>query len=464
MVSVSAYLDGELEVAEAERVDAAAGADPDLAGLLGDLRDTRRMLRRLEPVGPEAGFSARVVAAARRRGLLGPQRRQDSPWPGRVAAAAVLLLAASVGVITSASIWGSRPADPSEPGVALLARASREGQGGFSGGPAGGAVLKASKVDASSSRRTGGRIVAFGAKNGSGPGDGVQLAKVAKVGKDGYGYKRASSSKVAMGAERGTRGGRKELEEALEAASDQLAALGLAVGDKRGIGLEEVRLEVADLQAARRQVQAYLTPGPVPMGEPSSAPVIASGAMTRPAGQADGRAFRWYQPNEERLYVVVSGDRAWLSRLSEDVGGLRFDRKTESAFAGVRSLNAAAPGGPAQIAAAPARPAVAAPRPVAAPSATAPQTAPSDPTAGRRARRPVAAKPTGKVRHLVRPDADVTTVPVAKKLGVLIVTLTVAGDRLRPAAAKIRRLTTQTAPASRPAGPREATGSQQKRP
>jgi len=100
-VEFSAYLDGQLTPEAARWVDRAAAESPDVARRLHDLRRIRTILRAIQPVSPGPDFVARVLAEARRRGLM---RRvvRERMLQGVVrlasAAAAVLLVAAVAGV------------------------------------------------------------------------------------------------------------------------------------------------------------------------------------------------------------------------------------------------------------------------------------------------------------------------------------------------------------------------------
>jgi hypothetical protein len=100
-VEFSAYLDGQLTPDAARWVDRAAAENPDVARRLHDLRRIRTILRAIEPVSPAPDFVARVLAEARRRGLM---RRvvRERMIRGAVrlasAAAAVMLVAVVAGV------------------------------------------------------------------------------------------------------------------------------------------------------------------------------------------------------------------------------------------------------------------------------------------------------------------------------------------------------------------------------
>ena len=100
--SLSAYLDGELSDAEARDLDAALARDPDLAAEMASLRAVRDLLGRLPRASAPAGLAGRVLAQAERERLLsGPDEHAGPPvggWLGRLAAAAVILLAVAVGV------------------------------------------------------------------------------------------------------------------------------------------------------------------------------------------------------------------------------------------------------------------------------------------------------------------------------------------------------------------------------
>jgi hypothetical protein len=139
-VEFSAYLDGQLTPDAARRVDRAATESPDVARHLHDLRRIRTILRAIRPVGPGPDFVARVLAEARRRGLMRRvvrERMFQAVVRLASAAAAVLILAAVAGVAVQGIIHKSAPArtqgarGQGDPAVAVAPIA---GQGGTSRG------------------------------------------------------------------------------------------------------------------------------------------------------------------------------------------------------------------------------------------------------------------------------------------------------------------------------------------
>jgi hypothetical protein len=114
-VELSAYLDGQLTPDAARWVDRAAAESPDVARRLHDLRRIRTILRAIQPVSPGPDFVARVLAEARRRGLM---RRvvRERMLQGVIrlasAAAAVLLVAFVAGVAVQGFMHQSGPSQP----------------------------------------------------------------------------------------------------------------------------------------------------------------------------------------------------------------------------------------------------------------------------------------------------------------------------------------------------------------
>ena len=106
---LSAYLDGELDGADAGRVERAVRADPDLAAQLDQLRAVRGLLRSLPRQRAPRGFVEAVGAKAERLRLVGAAEARTSnravQWVRYLATAAVLLVAVSVGALVVATLW-----------------------------------------------------------------------------------------------------------------------------------------------------------------------------------------------------------------------------------------------------------------------------------------------------------------------------------------------------------------------
>jgi hypothetical protein len=106
---LSAYLDGELPDVEAGRVRRAVAGDPALARELTELAATRQLLRALPRECAGDDFAARVLAEAERASLMTPTEAERPPSPLRwiryMATAAVLLIAASVGMIIAVTLF-----------------------------------------------------------------------------------------------------------------------------------------------------------------------------------------------------------------------------------------------------------------------------------------------------------------------------------------------------------------------
>ena len=116
---LSAYMDGELGKAEADRVARALRSDPALQRELDTLRATREMLLSLPRYRAGKGLADRIVAAAEQLQAHSPTDAGVSGkadrWSRRLAAAAVLLIAAGAGMMVTRA-WleqDDRPVGPS---------------------------------------------------------------------------------------------------------------------------------------------------------------------------------------------------------------------------------------------------------------------------------------------------------------------------------------------------------------
>jgi len=121
---LSAYLDGELDDAEVGRVEQAVGAEKELAAELEQLRGVRSLLRGLPTERAPKGFVETVLSQAERPRLVGgADGHADNraiQWVRRLATAAVLLVAVSVGAVVVATLWKTsdfdyEPADIGHP-------------------------------------------------------------------------------------------------------------------------------------------------------------------------------------------------------------------------------------------------------------------------------------------------------------------------------------------------------------
>ena len=106
---LSAYLDGELDEAQLRRVENALEADAALRQELADLAAARNLLRGLPIESPPVDLVSRVLAEAERSQLVGAPPaeavRRPSRWMRLAASAAMLLVAASVGMIVAATLF-----------------------------------------------------------------------------------------------------------------------------------------------------------------------------------------------------------------------------------------------------------------------------------------------------------------------------------------------------------------------
>ncbi len=105
---LSAYLDGELDEAQLRQVEEALENDGDLRAELADLAAARKLLRHLPAEKPPLDLVSRVLAEAERSQLVGGQTTESNPSPLRwiryAASAAVLLVAATVGMIIAITV------------------------------------------------------------------------------------------------------------------------------------------------------------------------------------------------------------------------------------------------------------------------------------------------------------------------------------------------------------------------
>lgn len=305
---LSAYLDGELRAAPAQRVAVAARAEAALAEELAGLRATRNLLRCLPPVRLDAGFTARVLAEAQRRGLLPTRRARTGLWVGRAAAAAVLLLAACVGGIVLSTVSGRRPESPLADGAGgpvVLARAERSleeadlaGRRGSTSGHAGGAPTGP----------------------GSRGGPASVLDAAAATPKCGKGVA------PAPGSGTGSRADRSNYDVALASLKNELAKrFGHVAGTRQHALVQEIDLPVRDLVAARQQVVAVLARAEVPpLGVLEAHPEARVRAAAGQPAPTDWLRFYHEGPADPRsfLYVVVDTNES-LAQVSQAVRELR---------------------------------------------------------------------------------------------------------------------------------------------
>jgi len=105
---LSAYLDGELDEAQLRQVEEALESDGGLRAELAELSAARKLLRDLPAEKPPADLVSRVLAEAERSQLVGGQSAESGPSPLRwiryAASAAVLLVAATVGMVIAITL------------------------------------------------------------------------------------------------------------------------------------------------------------------------------------------------------------------------------------------------------------------------------------------------------------------------------------------------------------------------
>lgn len=128
---LSAYLDGELNAAQAKQVERAVAQDPRLAAELHQLRAAREALRSLPREKVDDEFVARVLAQAERLQLV----RQEEPrekvphvllWVRYAATAAVALIAVSVVGIIGVTLYSASKIDRSPVALSQIKQAQPE--------------------------------------------------------------------------------------------------------------------------------------------------------------------------------------------------------------------------------------------------------------------------------------------------------------------------------------------------
>ena len=119
---LSAYLDGELDAADARVVEAAAAADAAVARELERLRTAREWVRRLPREQAPEDFALRVMAQAERKTLLVHEEPARPPagrrWRRTFATAAAVLLILSGGLAVSVIVRQGLQPEGSSPQVA----------------------------------------------------------------------------------------------------------------------------------------------------------------------------------------------------------------------------------------------------------------------------------------------------------------------------------------------------------
>lgn len=126
---LSAYLDGELDPAEAAELEARLARDPALAAALDAVSDALVALRGLDEVDPPPGYATRLharLAEAREEPADGPPRRRRWLAVGSAAAAAVLLGLLGAGVLRDALPEAAK----TPPGAALQLETAEGERGG----------------------------------------------------------------------------------------------------------------------------------------------------------------------------------------------------------------------------------------------------------------------------------------------------------------------------------------------
>lgn len=140
---LSAYLDGELDEAQLRQIEEALESDGALRVELAELTATRKLLRDLPAEKPPVDLVSRVLAEAERSQLVGGQHAEagSNPlrWVRYVASAAVLLMAATVGMVIAVTLCSPGTYEDNLVRHPAPAKSSRDGKGNVAG-PGGGSA------------------------------------------------------------------------------------------------------------------------------------------------------------------------------------------------------------------------------------------------------------------------------------------------------------------------------------
>ena len=140
---LSAYLDGEMEPDEARRLKRRLKDDRELAAELEKLQAIRGLVHDLPRRRAPSDFAQRVLAEAERSYLMADAQAQAPAaplkWVRYVASAAVLLVAASIGIVVfitlrQAQEYGKAPVQDHD-GSGSLVMAKEEAETGGTGMP-----------------------------------------------------------------------------------------------------------------------------------------------------------------------------------------------------------------------------------------------------------------------------------------------------------------------------------------
>ena len=112
---LSAYIDGELNDADASVVESLINTRPDVARELQELIEVRESIRSLPRHRASEDFVDEVLAKAERLRLVATSDAPEEttlPWVRYIATAAVFFIALSVGAIVSVMLWSASQYDP----------------------------------------------------------------------------------------------------------------------------------------------------------------------------------------------------------------------------------------------------------------------------------------------------------------------------------------------------------------
>ncbi|MGB2822967.1 MAG: hypothetical protein WBF17_18435, partial [Phycisphaerae bacterium] len=249
-------------------------------------------------------FAAGVLARARRRGLVrgpGDGSSRIGLWLGRISAAAMLLLAAGVGVIVSATVWKDAPRSP------------------VAAGPDGAGVLLARlSVDHDGSREAadlGGRRIRQAHRNGAARRSGVFAASKrllerpspAPTGEITHGEAGVAIERFARLKGPSDADGERSAVVLNSLHVDKL--LSVAIG-KDATHTEHVELRVTDLAAGRRDVVAILSAAGL---RPLDAAASLSSAAVAGRERVSAAAPRRPEEKKEKGFYYQAGAelRTW---------------------------------------------------------------------------------------------------------------------------------------------------------
>jgi anti-sigma factor RsiW len=290
---LSAYLDGELSVPEAARIEKALQTDEALAAELERLRKVRALLRGMDRQTAPRDFVARVMDQAERTRLVGTPAVQvvKDPlrWVRHLATAAVLILAVGIGVVITQNLWWPKT-------IEEYAKHTP---------PADESAMRDDREAARPERA----VVAKGAPElPAGPApvtvktDGVWIAAAASVDEHSYGMK-AKGGALARVAHRGYAG---------DLDPDTASTLVASIRNTEAVYSK-------DLPAARRQIESAIVSNNLRFAAPAGArPGFGKAGPPKPR-QALRYAVQTNPAAPKQMRVIVVGPRTQVRQLQQDL-------------------------------------------------------------------------------------------------------------------------------------------------